>query len=373
MQKNKKKSNKSSAMKTANIIGAGPAGCFLAGELAGKFRVNVYEEHKEIGKPVHCTGIATSKIKELIELPEGIILDRIHTIEINSGDKKLEIKLKEPDIVLDREKFEKYLFSRAEKAGAKFFLGHKLEKITENTIIIKNNERKITKPKEILIGADGPQSIVSKHLGNKNRFFSGIQELCNKCETGKAIVKTGTGKFCWKVPCKEYSKTGVMSDLKNAGADFAEIKTSEKSEKQGGLIPIYNPKEILHKKDTYIIGDAASLAKATTGGGIIPGLCSAKILADCLINGKKYEKEIKQIKKELLLHLTARKILDAMKAEELEKLISILSKQKNKEVLGKNSRDNLPKLALLLMLKNPIRLTSLFTNVIARMFHNKNL
>ena len=52
-----------------NIIGAGPAGLHTAYLLAkaGK-EVNVFEEHKEIGLPVQCTGITTSHLKKFTEI-----------------------------------------------------------------------------------------------------------------------------------------------------------------------------------------------------------------------------------------------------------------------------------------------------------------
>ena len=51
------------------IIGAGPIGCYCGYLLAKKgFDVEIYEEHKEIGKPIGCTGIVTKKIKKYIKL-----------------------------------------------------------------------------------------------------------------------------------------------------------------------------------------------------------------------------------------------------------------------------------------------------------------
>ena len=41
-----------------SIIGAGPAGSYLA-SLLRKEEVEVFEEHDKIGLPVQCTGITT--------------------------------------------------------------------------------------------------------------------------------------------------------------------------------------------------------------------------------------------------------------------------------------------------------------------------
>jgi len=48
-------------MTKISIIGAGPAGNYLAYLLAkNSFDVCVFEEHKTVGLPVQCTGITTS-------------------------------------------------------------------------------------------------------------------------------------------------------------------------------------------------------------------------------------------------------------------------------------------------------------------------
>ena len=51
-----------------DIIGAGPAGNYLAYLLAKDHEVNVHEEHAKIGTPIQCTGILTSHLHDLIKI-----------------------------------------------------------------------------------------------------------------------------------------------------------------------------------------------------------------------------------------------------------------------------------------------------------------
>ena len=342
-------------MKVINIIGAGPVGCYLAYLLSSHdFQVNVYEEHSEIGVPVQCTGIVTSKINNILDLPKSLILNEIKEYSISSKINKLILKLKNPDLIMDRELFDKFLFKKALKNNVKFHFNHKLIEIN-NKLKFKSGNKIIVKDKNILVGADGPNSLVSKYLGNKNKYFMGIQVICSLKHDNNISINLSEGKFSWIVPFdKKKCRVGVMSEMKEGQKLFRKLVENRKViEIQAGLIPIYNKKEIYQKNNVFIVGDAATLVKATTGGGIIQGLISSQILADSLINNKKYGWQLKKLKFELRLHLLIRKILDRFTENDFEKLIKILSKKKNKQILEVSVRDNLVKQIFLLFIRNP--------------------
>ena len=111
-------------MKTINIIGAGVIGSYLAYLLARKKQqVHVYEEHKTIGKPVQCAGIVTSSIFDSIDFSiNKAIINKIKKIEINSKNYSIEFNIRKPDLIIDREKFDKLIYNKAKKSGAKFYL-----------------------------------------------------------------------------------------------------------------------------------------------------------------------------------------------------------------------------------------------------------
>ncbi len=341
-------------MKTINIIGAGPVGCYLAYLLVKKFKVNVYEEHNEVGKPVQCTGIVTNEINNVVNIPKEIIVNKINQFTIHGNKKKINIILKNPDLILDREKLDKHFYKKAKKKGVTFFLEHRLIEIKKNKIILKNKNKRIEIKKGILIGADGPNSIVSKYLKNKNKNFMGIQELINLKNNNDIEVFLKFGKFGWIVPeNNKKCRKGIIANQKNAKTIFNKFSKNRNKELQAGLIPIYNSKEIFQKKSTYVVGDAASLVKATTGGGIVQGLMSSKILANCLINNKNYKKGLKKVRKELWIHLIARKILDKLSSKDIDYLIKTLSKEKNKKIISNIDRDNLKKVIIQLIIKEP--------------------
>ncbi|MBI5073046.1 hypothetical protein HZA99_04470, partial [Candidatus Woesearchaeota archaeon] len=123
------------------------------------------------------------------------------------------------------------------------------------------------------------------------------------------------------------------------------------TDRQGGLIPCYNPYIKVQEDNIYLIGDAATIIKSTTGGGIIPHLEAAEILVDCIKNSKDFSKELKR--KKLWLHLFLRKFLDQFSDAEYNELIKTLKQSSAAEVMEKYTRDNVVVLLYHLILKNP--------------------
>ena len=343
------------------IIGAGPAGNYLAYLLAKSgFQVDVYEEDKEIGRPVKCTGIVTHAIKELIKLPENIIINKITKYKIYSPSGKfIEFNLKKPDLILDRSKFDKYLSDLAKKAGAKYFLNHKFMDYNHKIITLKTEEKFLNKRADILIGADGPLSQVAKSINAKNEFINGIQGRYKiKKEKDAIEIYLGYGEFAWIVPeSSSISRIGLC--VKNNPKEIFERFIKEKAqgaefmEYQSGLIPIYNSQTKIQKGNIFLLGDAASQVKATTYGGIIPHLISAQKLKEAIKENKNYEELLIPVKKELDLSLKLRKIMNKFTENDYNSLIEILSKKSAKNILETFDRDHPSKFIFKLALAQP--------------------
>mgnify|MGYP001572780589 FL=1 len=119
------------------------------------------------------------------------------------------------------------------------------------------------------------------------------------------------------------------------------------------MIPLYHPQQKLKQQNCYLLGDAAGFVKATTLGGIIPGMRQAQILADCLTSHKDYEKEIKTLKKRMDLHLKIRKILNKFKDEDWDKLLEIIKQPKMQKLLEQHTRENPLPLVIKALIKEP--------------------
>ena len=125
-------------MKKIAIIGAGPIGCYTAKLLSEKgYNVTVFEEDKKIGLPVRCTGLLSQKIS-FLDIPKEIILNELNKVKLISKNNEIEIKLNRNELVICREKFDKYLYNLAKEKGVKFHLGHKFKKCDKDKIIFEN-------------------------------------------------------------------------------------------------------------------------------------------------------------------------------------------------------------------------------------------
>ena len=110
-----------------SIVGGGPIGAYAASLLAREGKeVALYEEHVTIGEPVHCTGIVTNAISEIVSIPKKVIVNKVRDVRIYSPNNKfVSLKLKNPDFILDRKAFDRYLTEQAKANGATIFLNKK--------------------------------------------------------------------------------------------------------------------------------------------------------------------------------------------------------------------------------------------------------
>jgi digeranylgeranylglycerophospholipid reductase len=344
-----------------SIIGAGPAGSYLAYLLASQGRdVHVYEEHSEIGRPVHCTGIVTSKFADIIEPDESFVANTIDKARLFSPDGHfIELQLGK-NYVLDRAKLDLELAKGAEKADAEFHLSHKFIDYKDGKLTLESDGKIHRKETDILVGADGPLSPVAKSAGMfRNReFFQGIQARARLENDNVVEFFLRPGGFAWIVPeSKEIVRIGAV-DRDNPNPVFEKLLETrlgagyktEIMEYQGGMIPIHNPHVQTQKDNVFLVGDAATMVKPTTGGGIVQGLLGAEALADALINKGDYRELWREkIGRELKTALFMRRLMDEFSEQDYNLLIRGMGTRGMRHALEKYGRDTLsnllPKLA----------------------------
>ena len=98
----------------------------------------------------------------------------------------------------------------------------------------------------------------------------------------------------------------------------------------------------------------AAQLKNTTGGGIIVGLSSAKLLVDSILKKKNYSKLFnKHLKTHLIAHNLAYKFLKTFNNQDYDTLIRLCSNTKIKKIIGKTDREKPIKPVIKLILKEP--------------------
>ena len=347
------------------IIGAGPIGCY-AGYLLAKanHNVTIYENHPQIGSPIQCTGLLTSDFDQFNLPKESFLVNTLTKIEVHTPNKKTSIKQKE--YLVCRIKFDNFFANLARKAGAKIYVNHSFQRKEGKNIIIKDtkNNKEINITPYIVIGADGPLSPTAKAYNiyhPKRENYYGIQATVlgnfdsNTYQTffGK---ETCPGLFAWIVPESATTARVGLATTKNTKYYFDKfMKENNFTAKamQAGTIPIYHPKQILHKDNCYLIGDASSYVKATTLGGLVPGLKQAQILADCIINNKDFHKEIRPIQKRLQLHLKLHHILNKFSDTDWDRLVDYINQPKIQKILETHTRENPLPILIKALIKEP--------------------
>ena len=361
-----------------DVIGGGHAGCFAASLLAKEgFEVNIYEAGPVIGKPVQCTGIVTKAVEEIFSLPKSMIMNTIKVARVitengQSYDTKID------DYIIDRAQFTQHCATMAEKNGAQLFVNHRLVSITDDQLVIShsnnkiingkniNNNKIINKKRDIVVGADGPTSVVARYINPQlqRRHWYGAQALI-EFDGDPDIFEVHLGSvapnfFAWVVPeGKGLARVG-LAVKDNSSLYFKKflekrgLQDNKIIEQQGGTIPEYDSKMKTQVGKTYLLGDAASQAKASTGGGIIQGLFAAVALRDALVDGKDYQRLWKKkIGKELWIHSKIRNIMNKFSDKDFNTLLSLFVQQKVNAILEGHDRDFPSKFLLKLILAEP--------------------
>jgi geranylgeranyl reductase family protein len=352
-----------------SVIGAGPVGSYYASLAAKNNEVHLFEEDKVIGRPVACTGILTDSVKSILHnIPDELIVSKINRFKIVApSGKSIYIDLKKKDMVLDRAKFDEYLYHKAVDAGVNVhlnerFLGYKnINNQDKNKNPNKQYSIKTSKgtyETNMIVGADGPNSQVAKSadIFKNRKFIQGYQVRAKypDLEEGTTIIHLNLGEFSWIVPeDNKIARVGVIGvNSPKLVADYKKlIKDAKIIEHQSGIIPLYNPKQKLqkNKEDIFLIGDAATQVKPTTYGGIIYGLLAADLLAK---DKDSYEKNFNsKLGKDLWISLKMRDMMNGMQEKQANELISIFEKQTNNKILAEHDRDFPSKFIVKLLMK----------------------
>ncbi len=352
----------------ASIIGAGPVGNYLASKLAQQgIPVKVYEEHKKIGAPVACTGILTPYLTDFMKAEGDFVVNTINQTDVYSPEGKfVSIKLKE-NYIVDRTLFDAHLAELAKSHGAEYNIGWKLTSMKkENGKYQLQFGNGKTSEDVIVVGADGPGTTVGRCNGiyEGRKFVVGHQARVRmKKKIDSSIVEffLDEGNYIgWLVPEDEkIARIGVAShaNVKTYFEKLMKRRPGEVIEWQSGAIPVYNPKLTYEKEKVYLIGDAATQVKATTYGGIIPGMHAADVLSEVIAKEMpegSYQRGLdKTVGKNLKTHLMMRKLMNRFTREDYNELIRMCEKKSVKDVIYEFDREYPKKLLVSLFLREP--------------------
>jgi digeranylgeranylglycerophospholipid reductase len=288
------------------VVGASFAGSTFARVAAQQgARVLLLEKNSDVGQVVHSTGVLIAEVLELAHIPQSTLLDPVHTFHIYPPDRR-RIALSGPGFrywMSNPACLLRSLAEAATAAGSELHTGARFTQaqpdsggviVTYRTYGIQHRVRG-----RFLVGADGPLSRVAEvtHLHRNRRFLAGaewiVKGMSPPAHTFSLIFdhSLAPGYCAWLAPRGEHAALGVAGHarqfdpaqaLRQAAKEFGEllgVSGWRRLEHKGGIIPIDGQAGKMHNQHVVLIGDAAGLCAAATGGGIFQAIASAQLAA----------------------------------------------------------------------------------------------
>lgn len=270
------------------VVGAGPAGTTAAEAAASEgVSVVVIDRRKQIGEPVRCGEflISTDEIQNifpdaldletLFDIPEYLISKHIDLIRIYSP-KLRHWNLPFNGFSTERDLFDKYLASRAERAGAVIITDCRFRDLKGEEVITSKGVIRA----RVVIGADGPLSSVARHAGLERPAdlypavtAQGTGEFTDACEMYFGNI--APGGYAWIIPKKRGANVGLGVCPRFADGSvnyyfhkFLEWKNIEVGRITGKYVPMSGPSRTTVKGKVMLVGDAAGHVMTVNGGGI---------------------------------------------------------------------------------------------------------
>ena len=340
------------------VAGGSVAGLLSAREISSKgFSVLVIEEDYEIGTPEHCGGLVSiAGLEELGIIPFKKTFDHMmEYAEIKSPNgKSFTINSKKQKVVeISRRELDKQIAFQAQKNGTEIKVRTSFQEVT-NTGIRTNEENIDCK---IFVDARGVSSLIHK---DRTGILSSAQYeiYANWIKKGKVEVifdqEKYPGFFAWVIPSNEgKGKVGVAGKGINVSDTLNEIlkEKGKYSTVRKIFAPIWikGPIEKFVDGKTVIVGDAAGQAKPTTAGGIFTsgmgGVFAGQAISKFLKTNEishlqEYQKRwTERFGKEFDKQLLARKILERLDNQTINKLFESITPEITNEISEKDDFD----------------------------------
>jgi digeranylgeranylglycerophospholipid reductase len=349
------------------VVGAGPAGSYLAYKLADMGHGVVVLERKEtFSEPVCCTGVISRECVSEFDIGEDIIFRWANgaTLFSPSGKQLRLWRDKPPACVIDRAAFDMAMAERAQGAGAEYVLSSFVRNVEVGGGVkveaVRRGEKLNFGARAVVIASGLASGFTGKlGLGDIGDFVMGAQAEVETVGVDGIEVylgrKRAPGFFAWLVPTSSPRALVGLASRRSTGSYMRRLLSSLLAEGKITSTEV----QIRYKKiplrplaKTYgdrllVVGDAAGQVKPTTGGGIYYGLFCAGIAADNLhralaaddLSARSlagYERGWKRkLGRELKVGQYARKFYERLSDRNLDRVFDITKSSGVDEVLSK--------------------------------------
>ena len=315
------------------VVGAGPAGSTAARVIAESgLNCLLVDRRKKIGLPVQCGEFlptpremgslfpSSPRAPRLVDVPASIIRNKCNTLSLVSP-KGNEYSFEMEFNVIARDLFDQHLALKSQSNGANLVLEANVLGLHNDSVILRH-EKKIHKIQaKVIIGADGPTSIVARSVGsiyrNPSRDMSySLQYTLDgiSCDSDKCQMYFGStiapGGYLWIIPQsstkanvgfgirKQFTKSlNLHRILDRFIKTRPELRNGRIEKRVGALIPVGGPKKCVKGDNILLVGDAAGHVMATNGGGIPTALVGGEIAGEVVVSNINNDVPLKQYEK----------------------------------------------------------------------------
>ena len=337
------------------IVGAGPAGNTAALNLArSDLRVAVLDYRRQVGDKL-CTGVIGAECAERFPVPAPLVYREAKSAVIHSPTGRA-YRVERPRthaLIVNRVGYVSEIADTAALAGAEYWLDYRATGISRTPrgleVSARRNgaiERFEARILMIAAGFGSPLTrLAGLDDGTGQQYLLGHQMTVEVGDVEEIEVYVGgaaaSESFGWLVPTtgsqgllgiiSRHRASGCLERLKNRLICGGKVMRQAGATRTWG-VPL-RPIPRTYGAGVMVLGDAAGLAKPTTGGGIyfgmLSGLMSAKTAIEALRSGDVSAERLKAYecrwKRELAIELRigyyARILFEAMNENQIEQLM----------------------------------------------------
>ena len=303
------------------IIGGGPAGSTTARYAAeGGLKVLVVDGRDPIGSPLQCGELVPTneemsrlcpdvpEMDDLFRTPDHAISKITNKMRlVPPNGKGLEYEFE--GVVLDRVAHDEALVQLATSKGAKYLVGHRVEKIDGLKLTLSNGE---TLTAKVIVGAGGHNDPLRRKYWNESSLNIPVKFVLKDGHHSDALElhfgSVAPGGYAWVFPKASGSNIGVGIQRKLSGGrslngfaeDFIEKYQGEVSFKGAGSLPMSGTIKSFVKGKYLLVGDSAGMVLPSNGAGItiamIGGRIAGQVISEHIEHGVdllEYEKRWK--------------------------------------------------------------------------------
>lgn len=273
------------------VVGCGPAGASAAYRAAeGGARVLVIDKRAEIGEPVQCAEFVPTPMLPYTR-GEGVLAQQVEgmlTFLPSSASHRSAF----PGLMIDRGAFDRALAAKAVAAGATLWTAARLLRLDGDTAVLRYQDSQHLIRPRVLIGADGPHSLVGRAVGVPDLEVVYTRQYTVPlrrpyADTDIFLSDAFPGGYGWLFPKREVANLGIGADrrfednlkvpLENLHRQMVErgLVGEEILGRTGGAIPVSGLRRMVHGT-TLLVGDAAGLTHPITGAGIPAAVISGE-------------------------------------------------------------------------------------------------